>query len=139
MDEIREPGEIAAIAARRPQRVPVHTKRRPAEIRKALVNGDLPLGAWRALRLAVAPRRNRVKASSTAAARGSRAKSQGDRAMDAWMGLAMIVEVLLLSVVVALMLTWSALRAVFHLMPASVAAPRLAPALATRRGSASVA
>jgi hypothetical protein len=55
------------------------------------------------------------------------------------MGLAMIVEVLLLSVVVALMLTWSALRAVFHLMPASVAAPRLAPALATRRGSASVA
>jgi hypothetical protein len=53
--------------------------------------------------------------------------------MDAWMGLAMIVEVLLLSVVLALMLTWWALRAVFHLMPATFAASRLAPALATRR------
>jgi hypothetical protein len=57
--------------------------------------------------------------------------------MDAWMGLAMVVEVLLLSVVLALVLAWSALRAVFHLMPASAAAPRLTPVLVTRRGSAS--
>jgi hypothetical protein len=53
------------------------------------------------------------------------------------MGLAMVVEVLLLSVVLALVLAWSALRAVFHLMPASAAAPRLTPVLVTRRGSAS--
>jgi hypothetical protein len=53
--------------------------------------------------------------------------------MDAWMGLAMIVEVLLLSAVLALMLTWWALRAVFNLMPMTASAPRLASALAARR------
>ncbi|MGB6200077.1 MAG: hypothetical protein WBF35_11060 [Candidatus Acidiferrales bacterium] len=53
--------------------------------------------------------------------------------MEAWMGWAMIVEGLLLSVVLALTLTWSALRAVFHLMPATSPAPRLARSLPPRR------
>ncbi len=53
--------------------------------------------------------------------------------MDAWMGWAMIVEGLLLSVVLALTLAWSGLRAVFHLMPATLPAPNLAPALPSRR------
>jgi hypothetical protein len=60
--------------------------------------------------------------------------------MDAWMGWAMIVEGLLLSVVLALMLTWWALRAVFHLMPATLPTPRSAlaslPAIAPRRTAA---
>ncbi|MGB6430302.1 MAG: hypothetical protein WBF06_06925 [Candidatus Acidiferrales bacterium] len=55
--------------------------------------------------------------------------------MEAWMGWAMIVEGLLLSLVLALTLTWSALRAVFRLMPATPA-PRLAPALSARRSPA---
>jgi hypothetical protein len=53
--------------------------------------------------------------------------------MDAWMGWAMIVEGLLLSVVLALALAWSGLRAVFHLMAAAPAASRLAPAIPARR------
>jgi hypothetical protein len=52
----------------------------------------------------------------------------------------MIVEGLLLSVVLALMLTWWALRAVFHLMPATLPTPRSAlaslPAIAPRRTAA---
>ena len=52
--------------------------------------------------------------------------------MQAWMGWAMVIESLLLSLFLALTLTWSALRVVFHLMPAAAPAPRLAPALATR-------
>ena len=60
--------------------------------------------------------------------------------MDAWMGWAMIVEGLLLSVVLALMLTWWALRAVFHLMPATLPTPRSAlaslPGIAPRRAPA---
>ena len=47
--------------------------------------------------------------------------------MDAWMGLAMIVEGLLFSMVAALMLTWWALRAVFHLLPEAAPSPRVAP------------
>ena len=66
-------------------------------------------------------------------------KNERESAMDAWMGLAMIVEVLLLSVVLALMLTWWALRGVFHLLPATVPARRTAPPLASRRTSASAA
>jgi len=66
-------------------------------------------------------------------------KSQRESAMDAWIGLAMIVEVLLLSVVLALMLTWWALRAVLHLLPATAPAARTAPALVARRTSASAA
>ncbi|MGD0841310.1 MAG: hypothetical protein ABSA32_09160 [Candidatus Acidiferrales bacterium] len=53
--------------------------------------------------------------------------------MEAWMGWAIVAEGLLLSVVLALMLTWSALRAVFHLMPATAAAARLRPALVAPR------
>ena len=53
--------------------------------------------------------------------------------MEAWMGWAIVAEGLLLSMVLALMLTWSALRAVFHLMPATAAAARLRPALVAPR------
>jgi hypothetical protein len=53
--------------------------------------------------------------------------------MEAWMGWAIVAEGLLLSVVLALMLTWSALRAVFHLMPATLPAARLRPALVVPR------
>ena len=53
--------------------------------------------------------------------------------MDAWMGWAMVLEALLLSAVVALALAWSALRAVFHVMAAAPASPRLATALPARR------
>jgi len=53
--------------------------------------------------------------------------------MEAWMGWAMIVEGLLLSVVLALALAWSGLRAVFHLMAAAPAASRLATAIPVRR------
>ena len=56
--------------------------------------------------------------------------------MDAWMGWAMIVEGLLFSMLAALMLTWWALRAVFHLLPATAPSPRVAPALAMRDASA---
>jgi hypothetical protein len=48
--------------------------------------------------------------------------------MDALMGWSMVVEGLLLSAVLALALTWSALRAVFHLMPATAPAARRAVA-----------
>ena len=53
--------------------------------------------------------------------------------MDSMMGWAMVVEGLLLSAVLALTLTWSALRAVFHLMPATLPAARLRPALVAPR------
>jgi hypothetical protein len=53
----------------------------------------------------------------------------GGTAVDIWMGWAMIAEGLLFSMLLALTLTWSALRAVFHLMPVTSRAPRLAPAL----------
>ncbi|MGC1187924.1 MAG: hypothetical protein WA871_11090 [Candidatus Acidiferrales bacterium] len=53
--------------------------------------------------------------------------------MEAWMGWAMVVEGLLLSAVLALTLTWSALRAVFHLMPAISPVSHLARALPSRR------
>ena len=59
--------------------------------------------------------------------------------MDPWMGWAMIVEGLLFSMVAALMLTWWALRAVFHLLPATAPSPRVAPALAMRGTPARVA
>jgi hypothetical protein len=53
--------------------------------------------------------------------------------MEAWMGWAIVAEGLLLSVVLALMLTWSALRAVFLMMPATLPAARLRPVLVAPR------
>jgi hypothetical protein len=55
--------------------------------------------------------------------------------MESWMGWAIVVEGLLLSAVLALALTWSVLRAVFHLMPARLPAARLRPALVAQRST----